>query len=88
MAFNILTIWRHCFACCLLLLLSISASGAELRGGVVRVTDGDTIVIRSGAEQHKIRLSGVDTPDLAQDFGKQSRANLAGLVEGKAVVIV
>jgi len=45
-AFNTLTIWRHCFACCLLLLLSISAFGADLRGVVVSVTDGDTIVIR------------------------------------------
>jgi len=72
-AFNTLTIWRHCFACCLLLLLSISAFGAELRGVVVRVTDGDTIVMKVGADQHKIRLSGVDAPELAQEFGKQSR---------------
>src|SRR5215813_5662203 len=72
-AFNTLTIWQHCFACCLLL-LSISAFGADLRSGVVRVTDGDTIVVNVGVDQHKIRLSGVDAPDLAQDFGKVSRA--------------
>jgi endonuclease YncB( thermonuclease family) len=87
-AFNTLTIWRRCFACCLLLLLSSVAFGAELRGGVVRVADGDTIVVKVGADQHKIRLSGVDAPELAQEFGKQSRANLAGLVEGKQAVIV
>jgi len=62
--FNTLTIWRHCFACCCLLLLSISASGAELRGGGVRVTDGDTIFVKVGADQHKIRLSGVDAPEI------------------------
>jgi len=72
----------------LLLLLSISAFGAELRVVVVRVTDGGTIVVKVGADQHKIRLSGVDAPELAQEFGKQLRANLAGLVDGKQVVIV
>jgi hypothetical protein len=33
-AFNTLTIWRHCFACCLLLLLSSIAFGAELLGAI------------------------------------------------------
>jgi len=59
---------------CSLLLLPTLAPAAELRGGVVRVTDGNTIVVKVGVDQHKIRLSGVDAPDLAQDFGKASRA--------------
>jgi endonuclease YncB( thermonuclease family) len=63
-AFNTLTIWRHCFACCLPLLLSSIAFGADLRGVVVRVTDGDTIVIQSREEQYKIRLSGIDAPEI------------------------
>jgi len=70
-----------------LLLLSSIAFGAEL-SVVVRVTDGHTIVVKVGADQHKIRLSGVDAPELAPEFGKQSRANLAGLVEGKWVAVV
>ena len=69
---NTLTIWRHCFACCLLLLLSISAFGAELRGDGVRATDSDTIVVKVGDEQHRIRLSGVDAPEAAHAFGKQA----------------
>lgn len=77
----------HCFAC-LLLLLSIPAFAAELRGVVVRVVDGDTIAVQSGEEIHRVRLSGIDAPELAQSFGKEARASLAGLVQGKAVVIV
>jgi hypothetical protein len=77
-AFNNLTIWRHCFACCLLLLLSISAFGADLCVVVVRVTDGDTIVIQSGEEQNKIRRSGIDAPEIRQAFGREARAALAG----------
>src|SRR5215468_172948 len=87
-AFNILTIWRHCLACCLLLLLSSIAFGAALRVVVVRVTDDDTIVIQSGEEQYKIRLSGIDAPEIRQAFGREARSALAGQVEGKAVVIV
>jgi len=71
-AFNTLTIWRHYFACCLLLLLSISAFCADLRVVVVRITNGDTIVIQSGEEQYKIRLSGIDAPEIRQAFGRES----------------
>src|SRR5262245_13469253 len=75
-AFNTLTMWRHCLlaACCLLLLLAASASGADLRGVVVRVRDGDTIVIQSGEEQYKIHLSGIDAPEIRQAFGREARA--------------
>jgi len=73
---------------CLLLLLSISAFGDELRGVAVRVTDGDTIVIQSGEEQYKIRLSGIDAPEIRQAFGREARAALAGQVESNAVVFV
>jgi endonuclease YncB( thermonuclease family) len=86
-AFNTLTIWRHCFACCCLLLLSISVSDAELRG-VVRITDGDTIVVKAGADQHKTRLSGIDSPERGQPLYKETGANLAALVADKAVVVV
>jgi endonuclease YncB( thermonuclease family) len=55
--------------CCFQFLLS----APSLRGGVP-VTDGDTIVVKVGVDQRKIRLSGVDAPELAQDFGKASRA--------------
>jgi len=85
---NALTTWRHCFACCCLLLLSISAFGAVLLGVVVRVTDGDTIVIQSGEEQCKIRLSGIDAPEIRQAIGREARPALAGQVKGKAVVTV
>ena len=77
-----------CLACCLLLLLSISAFGADLRGVVVRITESDTNVIQSGEEQYKSRLSGIDAPEIRQAFGRVARAALAGQVEGKAVVIV
>jgi len=60
----------------------------NLRVVVVRVTDGDTIVIQSCEEQYKIRLSGIDAPEIRQAIGREARPALAGQVKGKAVVII
>lgn len=37
--------------------------------------------------QHKIRLSGIDAPELGQAYGRASRDHLAGQVAGKTVSI-
>jgi endonuclease YncB( thermonuclease family) len=64
------------------------AHGAELRGRVVSVADGDTItVLDSTKQQHRIRVAGIDAPEKAQPFGEQSRQNLARWVSGQSVVV-
>jgi len=45
---------------------------------VVRVTDGDTIVVLDSADaQHKIRLTGIDAPERKQAFGIKSKEHLS-----------
>ena len=59
-----------------------------LSGRVVRVTDGDTIVVLdSGNAQHKIRLTGIDAPERGQAFGTKSKEHLSDSVAGKFVVV-
>jgi len=59
-----------------------------LTGRVVRVTDGDTIVILdSDNNQHKIRLTGIDAPERKQAFGSKSKEHLSDSVAGKFVVV-
>ena len=59
-----------------------------ITGKVVRVADGDTIVILDAQnKQTKIRFYGVDAPEKAQDFGEVSRKYLADMVAGKDVVV-
>ena len=72
-----------------LLLAFFSLVQAEtLTGRVVRVTDGDTIVILDADKvQHKIRLQGIDAPERNQAFGMKSKAYLSDLVAGKSVVV-
>ena len=73
----------------ILLLLTLSLVQAEtLSGRVVRVTDGDTIVVLDADKvQHKIRLQGIDAPERGQAFGTKSKEHLSELVAGKTVVV-
>ena len=68
---------------------AIAAIEAEpLTGKVVSVTDGDTVRVLDAANvQLKVRLQGIDAPELGQPFGKASRERLAELVMRKDVVL-
>src|SRR5262245_53157178 len=73
-----------------------SAPGAEsgrftLRGSVSKVVDGDTIDVRLvGGRRERVRLIGIDTPELgsAQCFGTQARTRARQLALGKKVRLV
>jgi endonuclease YncB( thermonuclease family) len=60
----------------------------ELTARVVGVHDGDTITVLDRTNrQHKIRLSGIDAPELGQDFSQASKKYLSSLVFGQDVMI-
>ena len=48
--------------------------GSQLWGGkVVSITDGDTIKVMHNGKAEKIRLYGIDTPEMKQAFGKRDK---------------
>lgn len=51
---------------------------------VTRVIDGDTVVISSG---ERVRLLGIDTPELEEKCFKEARDKLVNLVENKIVIL-
>jgi endonuclease YncB( thermonuclease family) len=53
---------------------------------VIAVYDGDTITVRTD-ETIKIRLEGIDAPELKQPFGQASKQALSGLVFGQTVTV-
>ena len=53
---------------------------------VVAVHDGDTITVRSDITT-KIRLFGIDAPELKQPHGQASKQALSGMVFGKTVTV-
>lgn len=61
----------------------------ELPVWVVSVTDGDTVhVIPEGAsEPLKVRLGGIDAPEMNQSYGEESRDLLTALSLGKCLTL-
>ena len=66
-----------------------SATAAELadsaEGEIVGVHDGDSCTVLVGKDEYKIRLEGIDTPELGQPFGKNAKQALSNYIFGKEV---
>jgi micrococcal nuclease len=68
--------------------LSLAGERASIQGRVVGVHDGDTVTILTPEKmQLKIRLEGIDAPELKQPFGQSSKAELSEIVFGKHVSV-
>lgn len=64
-----------------LVLLAALAVNTALEGRVVSVPDGDTLVVYTGSGQtRRVRLYGVDCPELAQPFGPEAAETASDLV--------
>lgn len=59
-----------------LLFASTLASAELLTGKVTSVHDGDTITLYAGTGTQKIRLAGIDAPEVKQPYGIESREAL------------
>ena len=60
----------------------------NLQGRVVKLADGDSItVLDDDKTQHKIRLSGIDTPERGQPFGKAAKQFLSDKIANKTVCV-
>ena len=69
-------------------------TAASVTARVVRVVDGDTIVVSLGGRDEDVRYIGVDTPETVkpdtpvQCFGPQASAENHRLVDGRTVKLV
>jgi len=83
---------RGITALCLIGLVASTQAGThagthQIEGRIVGVTDGDTItLLDADNRQHKIRLNGIDAPELGQPFGRASKLHLAELVANREAV--
>jgi micrococcal nuclease len=68
-------------------------TGKTTKAKVVRIVDGDTIVVAYGGKQYKVRYIGIDSPETVdpsspvQWMGPQASAANKKLVAGKDVVL-
>ncbi len=59
----------------------------RLRMAVVAVPDGDTVVVVADGIALRVRLHGIDAPELDQPWGPESRDALAALVLGRRLIL-
>ncbi len=72
-----------------LLLISFTATAETFhQGKVVRIVDGDTLVLLVEQQQLKIRLSDIDTPERKQPFSTKAKQALSDLASGKQARVV
>lgn len=71
----------------LLLLITPLPAVETYTGKCVGVHDGDTILVMKAGKAVKIRLEGVDCPEVGQDFGTRAKQFTSGMVLGKDVEV-
>lgn len=71
----------------LLLLLLIAPLLSAAEGRCIRVSDGDTITIDAGGGKEKVRLIGIDAPELQQEGGREARQYLAKRILNRRVKV-
>lgn len=69
----------------LVIVIGVFAAASASADIVVRVKDGDSIVVLSGDREVEVRLANVDAPELDQAFGTESKRELKRLVNGQDV---
>lgn len=76
---------RWIAALCLVGLAAGTHAGThQIEGRIVGVHDGDTITLLDAENrQHKIRLDGIDAPELGQPFGRASKQHLAEMLANR-----
>ena len=69
----------------LLAVAGLPAAADTLAGRVVGVHDGDTLTLLvAGNQPVKVRLAGIDAPELSQPYGQQAKQALSALAFRKA----
>ena len=69
-------------------LISLGLIQADItEGRVVRVVDGDTIIVEGQGIRQKVRLSGIDAPERDQPWGSSATREMRRLVAGKDVSV-
>ena len=64
----------------LLAVIGMPAAADTLTGRVVGVHDDDTLTLRVDRQQVKVRLAGIDAPELAQPYGQKAKQALSNAV--------
>lgn len=59
----------------------------EFKGTVVKIIDGDSIVVKNGDKEEEIRLADIDTPEKEQTYGKWAKEYVAMFTRSREVTV-
>ena len=62
--------------------------GSELRGKIVQVKDGDSMVLRAGGDNLGLRTFGVDCPERGMPFSARAKSFTTDLIGNREVTVV
>jgi len=68
-------------------LMSIPIFIYSFEAVVIKVADGDTVTVMSDGQKIRIRLYGIDTPEIDQVYGRESEKMLSNYVLNRVVEI-
>ena len=68
-----------------LVLLSVCAHAETLTGHVIGISDGDTLTVLADRHRIRVRIDGIDAPEIRQTFGQSARRSLAQMIFQKDV---
>ena len=70
------------------LFISAISLANDLEGKVVAVIDGNTLqIVCQNDQTHIVHLLGIDSPELSQEFGNESKEYLEKIALGKKVTV-
>jgi len=72
---------------CFCLFCSSTAAQSYKSAQVVKVIDGDSIVVNMGAEKITVRLWGIDTPEYRQPYSKAAKKETRRLLHKKTITL-
>jgi endonuclease YncB( thermonuclease family) len=67
------------------LVAPVVAATTTINGKVVRVLDGDSLIVRASRRDVEVRLAEIDTPEKGQPYADNSRKALQGMVLNRSV---
>lgn len=71
-----------------IILMAFLLNAESYDAKVIRVADGDTITVQDSKNKHiRVRLEGIDCPEIGQPFGNTARQYTASYCMGKTVKI-
>ena len=76
------------FASVCFLSVVANCSAATLEGKVIKVLDGDTVIVADSTNgEHEVRLNGLDAPEDGKPFFDESKKALAVIVTDQDVMV-